>query len=58
MVIQGRIAIDQATRLLEGKDVIRHVGPRIFIVDKDNINKIKRDDILAPQTFTAQFKAN
>ena len=34
MVIQGRIAIDQATRLLEGKDLVKHVGPKIFVVDK------------------------
>jgi len=27
-VIQGRIAIDQAVRILEGKDYLKHVGPR------------------------------
>ena len=31
MVIQGRIAIDQAVRMLEGKDVIKHVGPKIYV---------------------------
>ena len=27
MVVQGRIAMDQAVRILEGKDYIKHVGP-------------------------------
>ncbi len=55
MVIQGRIAIDQAVRLLEGKDVVRHVGPKIFVVDKNNIDTVKKDDILPPADFKAVF---
>ncbi len=55
MVIQGRIAIDQAVRLLEGKDVIRHVGPKIFVVDHANIDKVKLDDILPPASFKPVF---
>jgi protein TorT len=55
MVVQGRIAIDQAVRLLEGKDLIKHVGPKIFVVDKDNIKTTKREDVLSPASFKAQF---
>ena len=36
-VIQGRIAIDQAVRILEGKDYLKHVGPALTVVTKDDI---------------------
>jgi protein TorT len=55
MVIQGRIAIDQAVRILEGKDYIKHVGPKIFVVDETNIKSVKRDDILPPASFKPVF---
>jgi protein TorT len=58
MVIQGRIAIDQATRLLEGKDLIKHVGPKIFVVDKSNLKTVPHDNILPPDGFKAVFKIN
>ena len=29
-VVQGRIAIDQAVRILEGKPYLKHVGPKIY----------------------------
>jgi protein TorT len=56
MVIQGRVAIDQAVRVLEGKEVIKHVGPKIFAVDQENIKKLRRDDVLAPANFKATFE--
>lgn len=55
MVIQGRIAIDQAVRLLEGKELVKHVGPKIFVVDKENVKTTKRETVLAPASFKAQF---
>ena len=58
MVIQGRIAIDQAVRLLEGKEVIKHVGPKIFVVDEKNVNTISRDAVLAPATFKPVFEVD
>lgn len=56
VVIQGRIAIDQAVRLLEGKEVKRHVGPKIFMVDSDNIKTVKLTDILPPKGFRPVFE--
>jgi protein TorT len=56
MVIQGRIAVDQAVRLLEGKAVTRHVGPRIFVVDTINFKSIRSDDILPPSSFKPVFE--
>ena len=58
MVIQGRIAVDQAVRLLEGKDVMKHVGPKIFMVDGENVKTTPRDAILPPKGFAATFKVD
>ncbi|MCC5969322.1 MAG: TMAO reductase system periplasmic protein TorT [Pararhodobacter sp.] len=58
MVIQGRIAVDQAVRALEGEELIRHVGPQIFVVDQDNIAEIARDAILPPDGFSPVFSVN
>ena len=55
MVVQGRIAVDQAVRILEGKDYIKHVGPKIFVVDSTNINKVSRENILPPDGFKPVF---
>ena len=55
MVIQGRIAIDQAVRLLEGKEVTKHVGPKIFVVDSSNYKSVKFDNILSAPGFKPVF---
>lgn len=56
MVIQGRIAVDQAVRALEGKEVTRHVGPKIFVVDSANIKSVKLEDILPSASFKPTFE--
>ena len=58
MVIQGRIAIDQAVRVLEGKDYIKHVGPKIFVVDSENVNSVPPTNILPPDGFKPVFSVN
>lgn len=58
MVIQGRIAIDQAVRILEGKDYLKHVGPKIFVVNPDNIDDVTRENILPPDGYSAVFSVN
>lgn len=55
MVIQGRIAVDQAVRILEEKDYVKHVGPKIFVVDPENINDVPRENILPPDGFRPEF---
>ncbi|WP_026988287.1 TMAO reductase system periplasmic protein TorT [Fodinicurvata fenggangensis] len=55
MVIQGRIAVDQAVRVLEGEDYVKHVGPEIFVVDQDNIGEVERSNVLPPQGFSPVF---
>lgn len=58
MVVQGRIAIDQAVRILEGKDHIKHVGPKIFVVDPENIGDVERTNILPPEGFSPVFSVS
>jgi protein TorT len=57
-VIQGRIAIDQAVRILEGKDYHKHVGPAVYVIDKSNINTFDHDSSLAPQGWSPVFTVN
>ncbi|WP_120505189.1 TMAO reductase system periplasmic protein TorT [Sulfitobacter mediterraneus] len=58
MVIQGRVAIDQAVRILEGKDFVQHVGPEIFVVDPTNIGEVERTNILPPDGFAPVFSVS
>ncbi len=58
MVIQGRIAIDQAVRALEGKPLIKHVGPKIFVVDQKNIKTVPQSNILPPDGYKPVFSVN
>ena len=57
-VIQGRVAIDQAVRILEGKDYHRHVGPALYVIDPENINTFDRGSSLAPDDFKPTFTVN
>lgn len=56
MVVQGRIAIDQAVRALEGKELTKHVGPKIFVVDETNIKTIAKTNILPPDGYKPVFE--
>lgn len=57
-VIQGRVAIDQAVRILEGKDYLKHVGPALFVVTKENYRKFNSKSTLAPRGFKPIFRVN
>jgi protein TorT len=54
-VMQGRISIDQAVRILEGRDVIKHTGPQIQMIDQQNWQEIDISDSLAPPSFLPTF---
>ncbi len=54
-VMQGRISIDQAVRTLEGRDVVKHAGPQIHMIDQNNWQKISISDSLAPPSFLPTF---
>lgn len=50
-VIQGRIAVDQAVRILEGVDYLLHVGPYHFVIDATNFDDVDRNVLLAPAGY-------
>ena len=55
-VIQARVAVDQAVRILEGKDYLKHVGPQLYVIDSTNVNDFDRNSSLAPNGFKPEFK--
>ena len=57
-MIQGRIAIDQAVRVLEGQPYEKHVGPALFMVSQDNIDEFDTSSTLAPDGFKPVFRVN
>jgi periplasmic protein TorT len=57
-VVQGRVAIDQAVRILEGKPYHKHVGPEIYVIDKSNINAFDYASSLAPSNWSPVFSVN
>ena len=54
-VLQGRLGIDQAVRLLEDKLVYKHAGPAIELIDQNNVNLIGPGESLAPAWFKPTF---
>jgi periplasmic protein TorT len=57
-VIQGRVAIDQMVRILEGKPFEKHVGPALYVIDSKNINSFDKESSLAPDDFRPTFNVN
>lgn len=55
-VIQGRIAIDQAVRILEGEDYEKHVGPALYVVTQDSHADFDPSSTLAPDGFRPVFR--
>lgn len=55
-VIQGRVAIDQAVRILEGKPYQKHVGPELFVVSQDTVADFDSSTTLAPDGFKPVFR--
>ncbi len=54
-VLQGRLAIDQAVRILDNKPYLKHAGPAIVLIDQTNVEHFKLDASLAPPSFTPTF---
>ena len=57
-VIQGRIAVDQLVRIVTNKDYSKHVGPILYVLDKDNIKQSDRKSMLAPSGFKTTYTVN
>jgi protein TorT len=54
-VVQGRIAVDQAVRILEGADYLKHVGPALYVVTEENHGEFDPSSTLAPNGFRPVF---
>ena len=48
----------RAVRILEGKPYLKHVGPKIYIIDKSNINSFDYASSLAPADWKPVFTVN
>jgi protein TorT len=57
-VIQGRIAIDQMVRILEKQVYDKHVGPKIFMLDKLNVKDFDRTTSFSPNGFKSTYTVN
>lgn len=56
--VQARISVDLAVRALEGKPYLKHVGPRVIIVDRSNIKDFDATTSLPPRGFRPIFSVN
>jgi len=53
--LQGRIAVDQAIRAIEGTLIHRHVGPRVEVIDRESVMSLDLEKSLAPAWFKPTF---
>ncbi len=56
--IQARIAVDQLVRILEHKPYLKHVGPKISVIDAEKLKGFDLSTTLAPQGFRPIFRVN
>ena len=54
-VLEGRVAIDTAVRILEHKPYMEYVQPIPSIIDKADLDKINMSLVLAPADFKAEY---
>lgn len=54
-ILQGRLGIEVAVRLLEERLEVRHLGPAIRMVEAANVETLGPDESLAPASFKPTF---
>ncbi len=54
-VLQGKLAIEQAVRAIEGSLTLRHAGPRIQTVSIQNVGSVEQSGTVAPASFIPVF---
>jgi protein TorT len=57
-VIQARIAVDQLVRALEDKLSLRHVAPKIVVIDRASLDAFDTTTTLPPRGFRPIFSVN
>ncbi len=55
-VLQGKMSIEQAVRVLEGTVRHRHMGPKILLVDRESVEGIDPSLSLAPAAFMPVYR--
>lgn len=55
-VWQGRLAVEQAVRAIEGRLTVPHAGPRIVTITPENIDGVGAEGSLAPAAFAPVFE--
>jgi len=55
-VLQGKLAIEQAVRAIEGSLSMRHAGPRITTITAETANGTDQDGTVAPASFVPVFE--
>ncbi len=56
--VLARIAVGQLVRALEGKVFLKHVAPRIIVIDRDTIRGFDTSSTLPPRGFRPIFSIN
>ena len=55
-VLQGKLAVDQAVRILEGTLNEPHLSPHILMIDQNNVGQFDTKKSLAPASFWPTFE--
>ena len=56
--VLARIAVDQIVRTLEGRPLLKHVAPKVMVVDRSNIRSFDTASTLPPRGFRPIFSVN
>ena len=56
--VQARMSVDLAVRILEKKPYLKHIGPKVIVIDKKNIRKFDVTTSLPPRGFRPIFSVN
>jgi protein TorT len=54
-VLEGRVAIDTAVRILEKKPYMKYTQPIPSMIDKQDLDKVNMSLVLAPASFKAEY---
>lgn len=54
-VLQGKLALEQAVRAIEGSLSVRHAGPRIATITAESLKEIDQNGTVAPASFVPVF---
>lgn len=56
--LQARMSVDTTVRALEKKPYFKHIGPKVIVVDSNNIKSFDASTSLPPRGFRPIFSAN